>query len=91
MKIVVLLVGVVGLYRDVLSLGAVYLFVYYIDMMEDPIMDMRIQLEIIPNIEESKKRINDIISLREDELSYGSKSLDKKVEEIVVDSISFSY
>lgn len=91
MKLIILTIGIFLISKDMISLGSIYLFIYYIDMMEDPIMDMRLQLETLPNIEESKNRIKEIMSLETNELSYGDICFDGEIKEIELCNISFSY
>lgn len=89
MKILILIFGIFTLENNILSIGSLYLFIYYIDLIEDPIYDVRLQLENLPNVGESKKRLNDIKNLSS--ISYGNKILEEKVKNIYLENICFSY
>lgn len=91
MKILVLIFGFFTIPMNIISIGSLYLFIYYIDLIEDPIMDVRLQLETLPNLEEAKNRIVEVMSLSKSDLSYGEKTLDSKVEKIELLNIDFSY
>lgn len=90
-KIIILIIGFLSLNIDLISLGSLYLFIYYIDMIEDPIMDIRLQLETLPNIEESKNRIKDMLGLESSNMLYGNVTMDEEIDCIELSNIDFSY
>ncbi|MDD7044502.1 MAG: ABC transporter ATP-binding protein [Peptoniphilaceae bacterium] len=89
MKILILVLGIFTLKNNILSIGSLYLFIYYIDLIEDPIYDVRLQLESLPNVGESKRRLEELEKFRK--MSYGDRTLDDKVIEITLDNVNFSY
>lgn len=90
-KIIILIIGFLSLNIDLISLGSLYLFIYYIDMIEDPIMDIRLQLETLPNIEESKNRVKDMLFLESSDMIYGNDSIEEEIDCIELSNIDFSY
>ncbi|MDD7306281.1 MAG: ABC transporter ATP-binding protein [Peptoniphilaceae bacterium] len=89
MKIAAMILGFFLIPKNLISIGALYLFIYYIEMIEDPIMEIRLKLETVPNIKLSKERLVKVLRLKD--ISYGPKTIDKKLETIDLDKLSFSF
>ncbi|EOS62149.1 hypothetical protein C815_00040 [Firmicutes bacterium M10-2] len=84
-RIVILIVGLV--YS--VPLSAIYLFIYYLDLLNDPIEEFRINIEELPSLEASRKRIREIenVPIRRftGETSVGS------LQTIKISDLDFSY
>lgn len=91
MKILVLFLGVRGLSRGRVSLGSLYLFIYYSDRLEDPILDIRLELESLPNIVEAKNRVDYLLKLPADKKTYGDERLAGPIGRIEISNLNFSY
>ncbi|MGD9569473.1 MAG: ATP-binding cassette domain-containing protein [Sedimentibacter sp.] len=89
-KSAVLLIGSLPFIYGEMDAGTIYLFIYYIDMLTDPIEELRIQLEDIPAVKESTKRICSILEIQ-DHLKYGNKVLSNRVHSIEMVNVNFSY
>lgn len=85
-KVIVLLFGVLMN----INLGVVYLFVYYIDLLNDPLEELRVQLENIPSTMESEKRVSRLLDIKS-AMTYGMQKLEKPIEKIEFVSVDFSY
>lgn len=85
-RIIILISGVV-LH---LNPGVVYLFIYYIDMLNDPIEELRIQLENIPSTMESSFRVERLLNCAT-KMKYGDKMLNDKIQKIEFEGVSFGY
>ena len=85
-KVFVLLFGVL---MD-LNLGVIYLFIYYIDLLNDPIEELRIQLENIPSTLESSKRVNSLTEVKRS-MIYGDSLLEEHIVKVEFKNISFAY
>ena len=59
-------------------------------MLNDPMEELRIQLEDIPAVNESIKRIKLILDMK-NKLTYGDEILKGSIEEIEIQDMSFSY
>ncbi|NVF10777.1 ABC transporter ATP-binding protein [Anaerococcus sp. AGMB00486] len=91
MKIIVMISGIFLIENGLVTLGSLYLFIYYIDLIEDPIMEIRLQLETLPNIGVVKERIFDFLDLNSRKLEYGNYVLSEKVSKIEFTNVSFAY
>lgn len=91
MKIIVMISGIFLINNELVTLGSLYLFIYYIDLIEDPIMEIRLQLETLPNIGIVKERIFDFLDLNSRTLEYGNYDLCEKVSKIEFTNVSFAY
>lgn len=91
MKIIVMISGIFLINNELVTLGSLYLFIYYIDLIEDPIMEIRLQLETLPNIGIVKERIFGFLDLNSSKLEYGNYDLCEKVSKIEFTNVSFSY
>lgn len=91
MKIIVMISGIFLINNELVTLGSLYLFIYYIDLIEDPIMEIRLQLETLPNIGIAKERIFGFLDLNSRKLEYGNYDLCEKVSKIEFSNVSFAY
>ena len=89
-KAFILLIGSITFSTESITPGTIYLFIYYIDMLNDPMEELRIQLEDIPAVNESIKRIKLILDMK-NKLTYGDEILKGSIEEIEIQDMSFSY
>ena len=63
-KSLILLIGTIGFSTGSITPGTIYLFIYYIDMLNDPMEELRIQLQAIPAVSESIKRIKLLLAMK---------------------------
>lgn len=89
-KIIILSIGIVLMQQTNISPGTVYLLIYYIDMLADPVEELRIQLEDIPAVSVATERILRLLHT-DSGISYGKCTLQPPVQEIVFDHIDFQY
>lgn len=85
-KIFVLLLGVFAN----MDMGLVYLFIYYLDLLNDPVEELRIQLENIPSTLEASKRVGQLLETKTSML-YGTRELEEKITNISFIQAGFSY
>lgn len=85
-KIFVLIFGVLMN----INLGVIYLFVYYIDVLNDPIEELRIQLENIPSTLESRYRVSNLINIKSN-MSYGNSILNAPITTLNFHNVQFAY
>lgn len=89
-KIIVLIFGISVVWNEHISLGTVYLFIYYIDMLSDPVEELRLQLEDIPAICAAENRIRAILNTNAS-MTYGERNLDGEVKSVCIKNVDFLY
>ncbi len=76
--------------RGSLSLGTAYMIIYYIDMLNNPVEEIRTKLESIQISRGSLDRINSIMALPRG-MEYGHKEFPEAVERIEFQGVNFAY
>lgn len=89
-KIIVLIFGISVVWNEHISLGTVYLFIYYIDMLSDPVEELRLQLEDIPAICAAENRIRAILNTNAS-MTYGERNLDGEVKSVCIKNVDFLF
>lgn len=89
-KAFILLIGTITFSTGSITPGTIYLFIYYIDMLNDPMEELRIQLQAIPAVSESIKRIKLILDMK-NQLIYGDETLKDPIDVIEIKDMRFSY
>ena len=85
-KFIVLMIGC----TQNLSLSFIYLFVYYIDLLDDPIYELRTQMENIPSAKKAQRRVFALLNIKS-KLHFGSKLLNSNICCIDLDHVDFGY
>lgn len=73
-----------------LNLSFIYLFVYYLDLLDDPIYELRTQMENLPSLKKSKERVMHLLDIQS-KLHYGNEVLHEKIQEIELSDVCFGY
>lgn len=73
-----------------LNLSFIYLFVYYLDLLDDPIYELRTQMENLPSLKKSKERVMYLLDIQS-KLHFGHKILNQKIKEIELSDVCFGY
>ena len=67
-----------------------YLFVYYIDLLDDPIYELRTQMENIPSAKKAQERVFALLKIKS-KLHFGTKLLNSNICCIDLDHVHFGY
>ena len=85
-KFIVLLIGC----TQNINLSFIYLFVYYIDLLDDPIYELRTQMENIPSAKKAQERVFALLKIKS-KLHFGTKLLNGNICCIDLDHVHFGY
>lgn len=68
----------------------VFLFVYYLDLLNDPIEELRVQMENIPSFRKAKERVDAVIDIKSS-LTFGKMELSEKITDVDLENVTFRY
>lgn len=89
-KVIVLSAGIVLMQRGMVSMGTVYLLVYYLDMLVDSVEELRLQLEDIPAVGVASERVQRLLRVVFG-MGYGTRDLNAPIRTIEFDDVCFRY